>query len=216
MSRVTADSGRARGGQQRRSRERRDQLLQATIELIATGGPRVVTHRAVSIQAGLPPSSAGYYFETVDDLIEQALIAFAAARLGFLDEMLDEATEGASRIAEISDRVARTLVGHGASASIAEFEIYLESARNPALRDAVAASMREFEDGAARRLATLGLDDPTAAARAFVAVINGFALNRLAMPETAEDDADLLRKVFLGLYAAFTLGEDGLIETLGG
>ena len=47
-------------------------------------------------------------------------------------------------------------------------------------------------------------------------MINGFALNRLAMPETAEDDADLLRKVLLGLYAAFTLGEDGLIETLGG
>lgn len=176
----------------------------------------MVTHRAVSTQAGLPPSSAGYYFETVDDLIEQALIAFAAERMGFLDEVLDEATQGAADVHEIADGVARALVGHGARTSIAEFEIYLESARNPALRTAVAASMREFEDGAARRLALLGLEEPTAAARAFVAVINGFALNRLAMPETAENDAELLRKVFLGLYAAFLLGEVGLLDRIEG
>lgn len=173
-----------------------------------------MTHRAVSTQAGLAPSSAGYYFKTVDDLVEQALIAFAAERMGFLDQMLDEATNGASGIAEISDRIARILVGHGEPASIAEFEIYLESARNPALRDAVASSMREFEDGAARRLALLGLEQPTAAARAFVAVINGFALNRLAMPAAAANDAELLRKVFLGLYAAFLLGEERLLDKI--
>lgn len=214
MSRVTSETARSKGAQQQRSRERRDRLLQATIELLASGGPRVVTHRAVSLQADLPPSSAGYYFETVDDLIEQALIAFAAERMGFLDEVLDEATQGAADVREIADGVARALVGHGARTSIAEFEIYLESARNPALRTAVAASMREFEDGAARRLALLGLEEPTAAARAFVAVINGFALNRLAMPEAAENDAELLRKVFLGLYAAFLLGEDGLLDRI--
>ena len=50
---------------QGRSRQRRDELLAATIELFAEGGSRAVTHRAVARRAGLPPATTTYYFSSM-------------------------------------------------------------------------------------------------------------------------------------------------------
>jgi DNA-binding transcriptional regulator YbjK len=199
-----------RGEAQQRSRRRREVIVRATIELIAEGGPKAVTHRAVSARAGLPPASAGYYFKTVDDLVDAALRQFAKQRVKDLTTMFDEAVEGADGLLQIAERIATALVHGSTREGLAQYEMYLEAARNPRLRDAVDSSMAIFEQMAADRLQTLGIRSPRQAAKAFVAVADGFALHRLASPLPLEEDLELLRLTLTGMYVAFAHEDEQL------
>jgi DNA-binding transcriptional regulator YbjK len=192
-----------RGEAQQRSRRRRELIVRATIELISEGGPKAVTHRAVSARAELPPASAGYYFKTVDDLVDAALREFAEQRVQELTALFDEAVDGAADLPQIAERIATALVHSASREGLAQYEVYLEAARNPALRDAVDSSMARFEGMAADRLQTLGIRSPRQAAKAFVAVADGFALHRLAAPLPLEEDLELLRLTLTGMYVAF-------------
>jgi TetR/AcrR family transcriptional regulator, regulator of biofilm formation and stress response len=196
-----------RGEAQQRSRRRREVIVQATVELIAEGGPKAVTHRAVSARAGLPPASAGYYFKTVEDLVDAALRRFAEQRVRELTAMFDDAVEGAGDLTQIAERIATALVRGSTRQGLAQYEVYLEAARNPRLREAVDSSMASFEALAAERLQSLGIRSPRQAAKAFVAVADGFALHRLASPLPAEEDLELLRLTLTGMYVAFA--QDG-------
>jgi DNA-binding transcriptional regulator YbjK len=182
-------------------------IVGATIELIAEGGPKAVTHRAVSARAGLPPASAGYYFKTVDDLVDAALRQYAEQRVQNLTSVFDEALEGARDPLLIAERIADALVRGSTRHGLAQYEVYLEAARNPRLRDAVDSSMAAFEQMAADRLYALGIHSPRLAAKAFVAVADGFALHRLASPLPQEEDLELLRRTLAGMYVAFA--DDG-------
>ena len=63
---------------------------------------------------------------------------------------------------------------------IAQFELYLEAARNPALRDIASESFRAYEDVAAAALRAVGAPDPEAAAPLFVSLSDGLGLRRQA------------------------------------
>ena len=62
-------------GRKRRGDRRRQQLLAATIRLVARAGVAGVTQRAVAAEAELPPSAVLYYFSTVDELLVATLTA---------------------------------------------------------------------------------------------------------------------------------------------
>jgi DNA-binding transcriptional regulator YbjK len=201
-----------RVGVQERSRDRQDRLLRAAIELIGEGGPRAATHRAVSARAGLPPSTAGYYFPTADGLIESALRYYTEHRARTLTELFERALADVDDVADTGMAIARALVRDVGPGILAEFEVYLEAARNPALREAVAESMASFERVAAARLEALGVTSPHLAAKAFVAVANGFALNRLASPVPYDEDIEIVNLTLVGLYLAFGGPVSGLPE----
>jgi len=188
---------------QERSRARREALLRAAVALLAQGGVKAVTHRAVSARAGLPPASAGYYFKTIDDLIEAALREYTRQRMRELTRLFDEAVAGVVDPFEVGERIATALVRGTNPDSVCQYEVYLEAARNPALRDAVDSTMAGFEQVAAERLRALGVRSPRLAAKAFVAVADGFALHRLAAPLPVQEDLELMRLTLTGTYVAF-------------
>jgi hypothetical protein len=64
--------------------------------------------------------------------------------------------------------------------------------------------MAAFEQVAAARLAVLGARDPDHAAKAFVALADGFALHRLAFPQPFDVDLQLLREGLRGLFLSYT------------
>ncbi len=64
------------------ARDRKKQILNACLELLAKEGLASVTHRAVDKTAGLSPGSTSYYFSKKTALIEAAAIHLA--------ELLDE------------------------------------------------------------------------------------------------------------------------------
>ena len=71
----------AAGGRTRQARgaRRRDAILQAALRVIAEQGVAAVTHRAVATEADVPPASTTYYFKSLDELLEGALLMFVGA-----------------------------------------------------------------------------------------------------------------------------------------
>lgn len=200
---------------QGRSRQRRDELLTAAIELFAEGGTRAVTHRAVARQAGLAPATTTYYFASIQDLLRDALAAHmeqwmtdiaALTRLDLrgLDVGLDDGTQMASTIfGQRTPQVAGL-----------QLSIFLAAARDPALRGAATEALESFEQLAVRVLSRLGLDEPQPLAAAIIALIAGSALRRQCDQYTDEEEALLLTKAIRGLIAAHLLGEDAAAAAL--
>ncbi|MGH9245403.1 MAG: TetR/AcrR family transcriptional regulator [Acidimicrobiales bacterium] len=193
---------------QDRSRRRREALLRAAIELLAAGGARAVTHRAVAARAGLPPASTTYYFDSIQQLTNDALALHVAERVTELEALADAAAEGGESADQIAARFAGKLADRAGAVVIAQYEIYLEAARNPALREPVAEALGAFERLAEGVLALLGARDPAAAAAAMVAVIDGFALHRLARPRPREQEIASLIETMRALFIAQIMDDD--------
>jgi DNA-binding transcriptional regulator YbjK len=190
---------------QERSRARREALLRAAISLLAEGGARALTHRAVAARAGLPPASTTYYFATIQELTDEALALHVADRVAELEDLvsgvLSTSGDGGS-VEEVGERVAEALADRTGDVLIAQFEIYLEAARNPKLRPTVAEALANFEQFTALALKTLGVRDPEGAAPMFVAMIDGFALHRVARPRPRDEEIALLRRALRALFVA--------------
>ena len=195
---------------QDRSRARRDALLRAAIELLAEGGARAVTHRAVAARASVPLAATTYYFESIAQLTQEALRLHVTERVDELHELAMRAADGGRSVTHIAERFVEALVNRDADAIIAQFEVYLEAARNPALREAVAEALDASEELARVTLAGLGARRPAEAAAAFVAIVNGFALNRLGRPRSIEVDSAAMLDAFQSLFIGQVMEDDEL------
>jgi TetR/AcrR family transcriptional regulator, regulator of biofilm formation and stress response len=187
---------------QERSRNRRDALLTAAIDLLAEGGPRAVTHRAVAAKAGLPVAATTYYFESIQQLTDAALARHVAGRVEELESIVARAVEVGRSAEEIGALIAVSLADRAPDVVIAQFEIYLEAARSDAMREPVRVALDKFESYAARVLALLGVPDPERAAPTFLALVDGFALHRLARPRPRELEIEALRRAMRALLVA--------------
>ncbi len=190
---------------QERSKARREALLRAAISLLAEGGARALTHRAVAARAGLPPASTTYYFESIQQLTDDALALHVADRVAELDGLVAAAVEGGRSPEEVGERVAEALADRAADVVVAQFELYLEAARNPDLRPMVAEALAAFEHFTATALKSLGAHDPDAWAPAFVALFDGFALHRIARPRPRAEELASLRAAVQALFIAASM-----------
>ena len=193
--------GNAQSPRQDRSRRRREALLRAAIELIGETGARSVTSRAVAERAGVPLASVTYYFRSVHELVEEALKLHVAERVAELSAMAAVALQaGGASATDIAERLAEVLVAAPTPILVAQYQMYLEAGRNPALQPAVAEALAAFESLASRVLAALGARDPAGAAEAFVALLDGFALHRLARPRDPGREAAALFAAMRALF----------------
>jgi DNA-binding transcriptional regulator YbjK len=71
------------------SAERRIKLLEAALRIISREGTRGIRHRAVASEADVPLAATTYYFEHIDELINDAFILFAE-RMRAEDRLLGE------------------------------------------------------------------------------------------------------------------------------
>lgn len=203
---------------QDRSRARREALLRAAIELLGETGVRSVTHRAVAERAGVPLASTTYYFRSVRELVEEALKLHVAERVAELESLVEVAlhASGAS-VTQLAERMAAVLVAAPPPTLVAQYQMYLEAGRNPALQPAATEALAAFEGLIGRVLSALGAREPQAAAEAFFALFDGFALHRLARPRHPETEAAAL---FAAMRALFleqvmdTAARDELYEQL--
>ncbi len=202
---------------QGRSRQRREELLAAAIELFAEGGSRAVTHRAVARRAGLPPATTTYYFASIEDLLRESLAAhmeqwktdlegLTQFDLGDLGVGLDDGTGLVSQVfAQRTPEIARL-----------QLSIFLAASQDPALRDTATEALRSFEQLAVRVLSRLGVEEPEALASAVIAIFAGSALRRQSDQYTDQEEARLLTTAIRGLIAAHLMGEEKVTNLLKG
>ncbi len=169
-----------------RGSDRRTLIADTTIDLVAAGGLRALTHRAVDAAAGLAAGSTSYYFRT-----RTALIAACYQRLAELD-LADLDADGPplpppplpppdreAAAAALAGLLYRWLTA-GRARQLARFELSLEAARNPELETDFHRAGQGARARAAGILAALGADRPEEAADLMVAWADGLLYDRLA------------------------------------
>ena len=166
-----------------RGERARRALVAATLTIIERDGLCRVTHRNVTREADLPPSSAAYHFSSISDLLEQALLwadQQAADSLGRIGRGPDPVAAFAAWLVE--DLVEQR------SRVIAEYELFLYAARVPSMRPTAVHWLTDLE-----RLVSTWTTD-TRAVATIRAYVDGMVLQALAsgqQPEVATVETTL-------------------------
>ena len=187
--------------QQARGEERRELILRAALAVASRRGIAAVTHRSVAEEAGVPLGSLTYWFASKDDLLREALRLFVADEAARLRAVGAELTEDLEP-EEIAGRFAAVLDSSDGTEQLAQFELYLEAARNPALREVAEECFRAYEEVTVLALRAAGVDDPERTAAMFVSLADGLGLRRQATgsaPELTEAAVSLFRGLVLAV-----------------
>ena len=183
-------------GPARRGRKRREHVLRAALVVIAERGVHATTHRAVADAADVPLATTTYYFASIDELLEQALLLFVEDELA----RIEAAGEALQRLAGSADEIIQavaTELSRDRVASIAQFELYVESSRRPALRAVVERSLEAYRALAEGLLVAAGCRDVDVAAPLMVALLDGLGVQDVAVgdPRREERIAEGLRRI---------------------
>ncbi|NUT34465.1 MAG: TetR family transcriptional regulator [Hamadaea sp.] len=158
--------------------DRRTQLLDTALALIAEQGLRGLTHRAVQDAAGLPHGSVTYYFKTRDQLV----LAVVERIIEIDRERAQPAIRAALRAltaapAEPDYQKLAELLRRWWTDShrllLARYELDLAGARDAAVRDAMARCGAEFRDLAELLAVQSGSPDPGFEAQVITALVDG-------------------------------------------
>ncbi|MCD2195052.1 TetR family transcriptional regulator [Actinomycetospora endophytica] len=117
---------------------RRERIARAAISVVAERGVDGLTHRAVAAAADVPLGSTTYHFQTLDDLLEEALRHAADDNIGAIRAWESGlAPDGA--FAEAMTDLVMGYVGENRSHTVVEYDLYIAALHRPALRPVSAA-----------------------------------------------------------------------------
>lgn len=167
-------------GRYSRGAQRRSALIEAAADLLLEQGLAALSHRAVAARARLPLASTTYYFDSAEDLRDEALQHVAqgwAMRAATVVEALPARID--------RTRAARAVVGIiGADASeqqlLLMYERYLEAGRHERLRPVVVAWNARLTELVQDVLRRAGLPSGADHAGLVLAVADGVAVTALA------------------------------------
>jgi DNA-binding transcriptional regulator YbjK len=182
---------------------RREAILRAALRLIGRQGMHAVTHRGVAAEAGVPLAATTYYFASKEDLLTEALWLFVREEV----ERLERAAAAFEGVSATPERVTDAMVAEvrvtleHAEEQNAQYELYLEAARNPRLSDAATQAMRAYERTTEAALRAAGARDPEGWAPIFQAMGRGLVFEQLVerRPDWAEN---VLKPALLKLFRA--------------
>ncbi|HEY4279079.1 MAG TPA: TetR family transcriptional regulator [Conexibacter sp.] len=193
---------------QARGERRRRALLEAALVVIDERGVQATTHRAVAEAAAMPVATTTYYFESLDQMLEDALLLFVteeAARLRALEQELRSTTAAPY---EIAQRFAQELA-EGSPWPVplkrVQFELYLEASRRPRLLAAAQESVATYIELTEAALRAAGSARPAEGARLFVALADGLGLHRSLMTPGQPADPRSLTAALVELFIPFAM-----------
>ncbi|OXM53075.1 TetR/AcrR family transcriptional regulator [Amycolatopsis alba] len=160
-------------GRLAKGEQRKRELIEATLRIVARDGASGVSHRTVAREAGLPATAAAYHFRGIEDLLTAALTRCMdedAERMRVLAE--ETGGDALPKFAALLARVAAE-PGH----LLAEYELYLLAAREPRLRESTDRWMAALADFARRHT-----DDPVRV-EMLVGLVDGLLLQGLLRDE---------------------------------
>ncbi|MEV6288762.1 TetR family transcriptional regulator [Kribbella sp. NPDC051770] len=163
-----------------RNPERRTQLADAGLAVLAEAGARGLTHRAVDAAAGLPAGTASNYFRTRDALLG-ALGERIFERLAPTDDRLEPLAAREPSVDLMVDYVryiVERLLAHP-ELPLALFELRLEATRRPELSEILARTLRQGFDGDVSFHVNAGLPGGAEEVRLLHFAIDGLVLDRL-------------------------------------
>ncbi len=144
----------------------------------------------------MPLAATTYYFSSKEELLTEALSLLVAEEIAMLERRADQLGAGIGSPEAFAQELARALTPQTEAelrVMVAKFEVYLEAARNPALREQVAAWLATYVELAETALTAAGAPDPKAAAPVLVAGVDGLLAQALTRGVEALDGASIQR-----------------------
>ncbi|MFE5670666.1 TetR/AcrR family transcriptional regulator [Agromyces sp. NPDC056523] len=189
--------------------ERREQILDATLRLVARDGFAGVTLRDVAAEVGVVHGLIRHYFATREQLVAAAFDAAVLAE----SVQDDELAERLEPVAALADWLSTTPREH----YLVWIDAWSEAPRNPELHAALTRHHRDSDLRLARiierNVATgaASSDDPEADARMLTALVDGVAVQHHALGLIDEAEAD--RMVFAAAEARLGMHAGSLART---
>ncbi|MCJ0702420.1 TetR family transcriptional regulator [Frigoribacterium faeni] len=157
--------------------ERRDRLIDVTLDLIAENGVAGISHRKIATRADVPLGSMTYHFDGMDDLLHEAFTRFAGTIIARFEAALGSATAPDEARAAIVSLIHDDLAAEGRLRDqVLSYELYTLAARQPAFRRITREWMRRSRVELERHF------DPDTARRVD-ALIEGLSIHRVLDPE---------------------------------
>jgi len=158
-----------------RGQATRAKILRATAALIAEAGWSGFSTRDIATRAGVTQGIVGYHWRSKDDLVRDAALTASAETLAPVYEALDKAPSVRVALERLLELEAA--FRDQPQLALLLFETMLQAGRDPQLRDALAAMLRDFRTRLADALDQEGTAEPAATAAALTAALDGLFLH---------------------------------------
>ncbi|GAA5156207.1 hypothetical protein GCM10023321_31520 [Pseudonocardia eucalypti] len=188
----------------RRGTRLRQELIEATVRIIAREGTAGVTHRAVTAEVNAEPGAVVHHFGSRDVLLQQTLEYLMRRQAALLQPYWSQLERHARNPEAFTDRLcvlASVMVQGDRDVGIATFELQLAASRTPELREVLAERGRAFARLAEKALTELGSTDPRADSARLINAIGGLLAGQLALPRRDFEER-ILRPVVHRLVTA--------------
>lgn len=166
--------------------DRRTQLADAGLAVLAAGGARGLTHRAVDRSAELPEGSTSYYLRTRVALL-QACATRQERTMTAVAPLAEPVHLDISALTQLAVRAVRAWIADGGVLVLARHELLLESAQHPQMRSVLDAATDHIRGLLERRLIALGISDAAERTGDLIACLDGIALAYAVRGVAAED-----------------------------
>lgn len=158
-------------------------LLDAAIDVLADGGIRRLTHRAVDARAGVPSGSTSNRFRTRDALLAGVLQRLLERETALWTRMsAGMSTDSIDTFAARLGRVVETLSDTERALTLARHAVFAQAARQPALRTELRAARRELAGWMGPLLTDLASRNPGDDLRHLLALVDGLLSSQLVDP----------------------------------
>jgi AcrR family transcriptional regulator len=180
---------------------RRDDLLDAAIEVLGTSGVHGLTHRRVDAAAGLPSGSCSNHFRTRDALLEAVVERFAdRERSNFEGLVVGAAPAGPEELAQVITRMAHDAVGPHRTLTLARYAILVEAGIHPSIRARLLTTGARVNAYFMTWLRLAGSTDPDRHAPLIMNHWTGVVLHELAVPDPAFDPSSQFTSLVTAVF----------------
>ncbi|MGO1835537.1 Transcriptional regulator, TetR family [Actinomycetales bacterium JB111] len=165
----------------------RDRAITASVDLLASGGIRALTHLRVDKAAGLPRGSTSNVFRTRGALLRGVCEHMVAGERPEIDTGFAAATP--EELTESLIALYRFMTGPSRSRTAARLALIVEGGHDEAVRAALATGRVGVERAILPPLVTLGAPDPLLAVQLIATCFEGLFLHEIGRHGSVDADA---------------------------
>jgi DNA-binding transcriptional regulator YbjK len=178
----------------------RERILRATFGLVGREGIGALSNRRIAAEVGISLGSLTYHFPSQEELLRETLCLFVEEEVARMEAIAADIRARCPSREQVALEVQQLAAESAARPErIAELELHLRAARDPALQEASRRCFAAYEGVAIAALEALGVSEPERHARTVVAVITGLGIRwKGGGSEQADGLADALLTVVRG------------------
>lgn len=163
--------------------QRREQIADAALEVLATEGAHGLTHRSVDECAGLPRGTTSNFFNSRQALLLGAGHRLADRHWAYVNVLREELGSPLDR-GKLAEILARVVSGEGELRllHLARYELFLAGVRDPSLHAVLTELRNASLEIAVTLLQAARLPEPERRVQLLSSVLNGLLFDRLTVP----------------------------------